>query len=187
MIIPGFIIAMVTFPGVIVHELAHQFFCRLFKVPVFKVCYFRVGNPSGYVIHEPPSSPWTSLLIGIGPLFVNSVVGPLVALPAVLGLKFNSGGGAEGFDLVMVWINMFLIWLGFSIAMHSFPSTGDAASIWKKITESGHSIWLKIVGVPLVGLIWAGAVGSVFWLDAIYGGFIVGFLPGILVHAIAAL
>jgi len=75
---------MVTFPGVIVHELAHQFFCRLFKVPVFKVCYFRIGNPSGYVIHEPPSSAWTSLLIGIGPLFVNSVVGPLVALPAVL-------------------------------------------------------------------------------------------------------
>jgi hypothetical protein len=186
MIIPGFVIAILTFPGVIVHELAHQFFCRLFKVPVFKVCYFRVGNPSGYVIHEHPNSPWTSLLIGIGPLFVNSVVGPLVALPAVLAFKFNSDQ-VQGFELMMVWLNIFLIWLGVSIAMHSFPSTGDAASIWKKVTEPGHSIWLKIVGVPLVGLIWAGAVGSVFWLDAIYGAFIACFLPGILVHAIATL
>ena len=40
-VIPGFIISLVTFPGVIVHELAHQIFCMLMKVPVYDVKYFQ--------------------------------------------------------------------------------------------------------------------------------------------------
>jgi hypothetical protein len=185
MIIPGFIIAILTFPGVIVHELAHQLFCRLLKVPVFKVCYFRIGNPSGYVIHENPKSGWKSLLIGIGPLFVNSMIGALVAFPAVLGLKFHSDG--QDSHPAIVWLNLFLIWLGVSIAMHSFPSTGDAASIWKKVTQPEQPMWLKAVAIPLVGVIWAGAVGSVFWLDAIYGVCIAYLVPDLFIHVIAAL
>jgi hypothetical protein len=161
MIIPGFIIAIATFPGVIVHELAHQFFCWLFKVPVFKVCYFRVGTPSGYVIHEHPSSPWVSLLIGVGPLFFNTLVGIIVAFPAVLA--FMAG------DDSMAWLNGLLAWLGFSIAMHSFPSTGDAATIWGSVMGDGKPILVKLVGAPIVGLIWLGAAGSFFWLDLIYG------------------
>jgi hypothetical protein len=176
--IPGFIIALLTFPGVIVHELAHQFFCRLLKVPVFKVCYIRVGNPSGYVIHEHPHSPWKSLLIGYGPLLVNSILGTLIAFPAVLSLIYLNNGW---------WLDGLLLYLGFSIAMHSFPSTGDAASIWKAIMGPSSSIFAKIVGVPLVGIIWAGAVGSVFWLDAIYGGCLVGFAPGLIAKLLAAI
>ncbi len=178
MIIPGFIIAMLTFPGVIVHELAHQFFCWLLKVPVFRVCYFRVGNPSGFVIHEHPHSPWKSLLIGYGPLLVNSIAGTFIAFPAVLALSdFNHA----------TWVDGLLVWLGFSIAMHSFPSTGDAATIWKAVMAKGSSLPARLVGVPLVGIIWAGAIGSVFWLDAIYGGLLVGFTPGLVVKTLAAL
>ena len=178
MIIPGFLIAILTFPGVIVHELAHQFFCRLFKIPVFKVCYFRIGNPSGYVIHEHPSSPWVSLLIGIGPLFVNTFVGFLIAFPAIMSVgKFSSGDVLDGF----------LIWLGFSIAMHSFPSTGDAKSIWQSVMGPGKPMGVKVVAAPLVGLIWIGAIGSVFWLDAIYGAAILYFVPNAIVHMLAAM
>ena len=176
MIIPGFVIAIFTFPGVIVHELAHQFFCRLLGVPVFKVCYFRVGNPSGYVIHEHPHSPWKSLLIGVGPLLVNSIVGAIVTFPAFIAFRFNS---ADPVDAL-------LMWLGFSIAMHSFPSTGDAASIWKSTMSAGSPILCKIISVPVVGLIWIGAVGSFFWLDAIYGFCIVALAPTLIVSTLAA-
>lgn len=176
MIIPGFLIAILTFPGVIVHELAHQFFCRLMGVPVFKVCYFRIGNPAGYVIHEPPPSAWASLLIGLGPFLINTIVGVLIAFPAVLTVfKLSSGDVLDGF----------LIWLGVSIAMHAFPSTGDAQSMWKAVTGPKSSIFAKIVAVPLVGLIWIGAIGSVFWLDAIYGIFVVAALPNLLVLSLA--
>src|ERR1700684_4468 len=89
--IPGFLIALVTFPGVIVHEFAHQLFCRLLRVPVFKVCYIRVGNPAGYVLHEAPKERWKQVLIGTGPLFVNSILGFLIAFPAAIVFKFGSG------------------------------------------------------------------------------------------------
>ena len=37
MIIPGPIISALTFPGVVVHEFAHETFCKLFKVPYMKL------------------------------------------------------------------------------------------------------------------------------------------------------
>src|SRR5579864_1018867 len=72
--IPGVIIAVLTFPGVIVHEFAHRLFCFLTRTPVREVCYFRFGSPSGYVIHDIPSNIWKNIVIGVGPLFVNSAV-----------------------------------------------------------------------------------------------------------------
>jgi hypothetical protein len=40
--IPGFIISLLTFPGVIVHEWAHKIACNLFDVAVFRVVYFKL-------------------------------------------------------------------------------------------------------------------------------------------------
>ena len=67
------------------------------------------------------------------------------------------------------------MWLAVSIAMHSFPSTGDAQGIWRAVWEKGVPITARLVGTPLVALILAGAVGSVFWLDLLYGiGVVIG-------------
>ena len=123
MIIPGFLISIVTFPGVIVHEIAHQLFCRICGVAVLDVCYFRAGNPSGYVVHEVPKKPSTNILIGIGPFLVNSILGALIALPGAIPILILKGTADYGL------FEIFLIWLGVSIAMHAFPSTGDAQSM----------------------------------------------------------
>ena len=158
--IPGIVITIVTFPGVIVHELAHQLFCRWFKVPVFKVVYFQAANPAGYVVHETPVHKWQTILISIGPFIVNTVIGALVALPASLPVfKFDSAGP----------LDYLLIYLGVSIAMHSFPSRGDANSIWDMVSEKATPWWVKLLGYPVVGLIYLGSIGSMFWLDLIYG------------------
>src|SRR5579883_1252201 len=139
--IPGWLIAIVTFPGVIVHEMAHQFFCRLSRVAVFEVCYFRIGNPAGYVIHEHPKYAWQHILIGIGPFIVNSVVGALIASPgAIPVLQFDSGSA----------LDYLLIWLGVSIAMHAFPSTGDAKSIWSMLSKQPAFSLVRIIGTPVV-------------------------------------
>lgn len=159
MIIPGFLITWITFPGVIIHELAHELFCRLTGTPVLKVCYFRFGNPSGYVIHQHPSSAWKHILIGFGPLLVNTIAGLLIALAALPLARSEDMKVPHGI----------LIWLAISVAMHSFPSTGDARSIWHGIWKRESSVLTKFVGTPLVGLIYVGAVGSMVWLDAIYG------------------
>ena len=176
MIIPGFLISLVTFPGVIVHELAHQLFCRWFKVPVFKVVYFQMSNPVGYVLHEIPSKKWQSIMISIGPFILNSIIGALVAFPAVLPVvKFNTGTP----------LDYLLIYLGVSIAMHAFPSTGDANAIWQVMKDKKTSWAVKILGYPIVGLIYAGALGSFFWLDLIYGVAIAFGLPNLIVSLLA--
>ena len=173
MFIPGIVITILTFPGVIVHELAHQLFCRLYKVPVFEVVYFQAKNPAGYVLHEVPDNKWQTIMISIGPFFVNTTVGALIGLPAAL--PFYEYGNPGFLDYV-------LIYLGVSIAMHSFPSTGDASSIWQSLKEEGTSVWIRIVGFPVVGLIYLVSLGSFFWLDLLYGAFVVLGLPHLLIN-----
>ena len=80
--IPGCLISLLTFPGVIVHEAAHQLMCELCGVAVLDVCYFRPGNPAGYVLHEPTRTPGQQVIIGVGPFFVNTVLGALIGWPA---------------------------------------------------------------------------------------------------------
>jgi len=155
MFLPGILITIVTFPGVIVHELAHQFFCRLRRVAVFEVCYFRFGNPAGYVLHEIPRTAGDHLLIGIAPFFVNSLLGAIIALPGFIPLMHFKSAGP---------LDYFLAWLGLSITMHAFPSTGDAKGIWKALWGKRSSFFTKLIGAPVVGLIYLGALGSFFLL-----------------------
>jgi hypothetical protein len=174
--IPGWLISILTFPGVIVHEIAHQLFCRLFRVAVLNVCYFRVGNPAGYVVHEHPKKASQHLWIGIGPFFLNTILGALIALPgAIPVLQFESG-------TILDW---FFVWLGVSIAMHAFPSTGDAKSIWQGVQSAETPVGVRIIAAPVVGIIYLGAVGSFFWLDALYGGGIAMLVPKLLVSIFA--
>lgn len=161
--IPGYIIGILTFPGVIVHEFAHLLFCRIYKVAVFDACFFRVGNPAGYVIHEAPRSLWHHVMIGIGPFFTNTIIGTILAIPAILAIRES--------DTPSLFYYV-LLYFGVSIAMHSFPSTGDAQSIWNAVWNKngkGGSAGMKILVAPILGLIYIGAVGSVIWLDLLYG------------------
>jgi len=166
--IPGFIISIITFPGVIAHEFAHKLFCRLTGTKVIEVCYFRFGNPAGYVVHEPASTVWKHIAIGIGPFAVNTVIGFFIGLVASTNVLH-----VERLEVV----GAFLTWLGVSIAMHSFPSTGDAKGIWRAVWQKGSPVTARLVGTPLVVIIFLGAIGSVFWLDLVYGVTIAWGLP----------
>src|SRR5262249_19344088 len=117
---PGFLIALFTFPGVVVHELAHCLVCRWTEARGLRGCYFRFGNPAGFVVHEKPTSVWKSILIGVGPLFVNTVAGFAIALLAIACYRWGQPGGQA-----RPWLFAALMWLAISVAMHSFPSTGD--------------------------------------------------------------
>jgi hypothetical protein len=145
-------------------------------VAVFDVCDFRFGNPAGYVIHEHPRTASQQILIGVGPFIVNSVLGALISLPAALPvLQFEAGSA----------LDYFLIWLGVSIAMHAFPSTGDAQSIWSAIRSSDTPLLARFIAVPIVAIIYIGAIGSIVWLDALYGVALAMFLPRLLISLLA--
>jgi hypothetical protein len=159
--IPGILITILTFPGVIVHEAAHMLFCRLRGVAVFDACFFRFGNVSGYVSHERVNDFSSLFLISMGPFFVNSLLCLLICLPASAPTRLFGHP-----DL----LSYFLIWLGVSIGMHAFPSTGDAKNLWqaaKMGTRQGNV--LAVVSFPLVVVIYIANLGRIFWLDYGYG------------------
>lgn len=180
MIIPGFLISVITFPGVAVHELAHQICCRICRIPVYEVKYFRLQNPCGYVLHEPTANPWKNLITGLGPFFVNTIAGMIITLPAYFSLWGAGRYYGTGFGGMKV-IYYLLYWLGLSILMHAFPSTGDAKSMVQSILKNKEvNIFAKIVAAPFIGLIYIGPIGSMFWLDLIYGVAMSAVLPNLL-------
>lgn len=174
-LIPGIVISVITFPGVIVHELAHRFFCRLCRVPVFEVCYFRFENPCGYVIHERSNNPWKNFLISIGPFIFNTIIGLIIIFPAAIEvIEFKN------FTNIL---SLILIWLGVSILMHAFPSTGDASNLYETVIKNKKVMLpVKIIVMPIIGIIYIGAIGSVFWLDFFYAIGIGMLIPNLIVN-----
>jgi hypothetical protein len=159
--IPGEVISVLTFPGIIVHEFAHMLFCRLRNVAVFDAVYFQVGNPAGYVLHEKTDNFYTTFLVSMGPFFVNTTLCLLICLPAYMPVKF--------FDIGHVY-SYFLIWLGVSIGMHAIPSNQDATNVFEqaKIHAAKYNP-LALLSFPIVGLIYVFNVLRMFWADLIYG------------------
>ncbi|HPO14226.1 MAG TPA: metalloprotease family protein [Candidatus Hydrogenedentes bacterium] len=161
MIIPGFLVSIATFPGVITHEVAHMLFCKWRKIAVLDVCFFRFGNPAGYVVHEQTDDFMTSFLISIGPFIVNSLLCIIICFPAYLPVRFF---GVED------PLSYFLLWLGLSIGMHAFPSNQDASNLYKQAkiaVRTGNP--LALVSFPLVLLIYIANISSIVWADLAYG------------------
>ncbi|AYL95723.1 metalloprotease family protein [Mucilaginibacter celer] len=159
--IPGIVIAIATFPGVIVHEFAHLLFCRLRKVAVFEVCYFRFANPLGYVIHENTTNFYTTFLISMGPFFVNTLLCLLICIPAYMPISFFE---------VEHPLSYFLMWLGISIGMHAIPSNQDANNLYEQAkTEAKSGNVLAIISFPITGLIYLFNILRIVWADLFYG------------------
>jgi len=170
LIIPGWLIAIVTFPGVIAHEIVHRLFADWAKVPVYKVCYFRVGNPVGYVIHGPVSSLKSSFLISVGPLIVNTLLCAIITFSAVFPIYILD---AEQYSLVFP----LLIWVGFSLGMNAFPSNDDMESLVNNIKSTKQGGILLLVVKLFAGLLRLANALRVIWFDAIYALGVTMLLP----------
>ena len=157
MLIPGWLISILTFPGIIIHELAHKKFCDWTGVPVHKIVYFRLGNPAGYVAHEEPKKYSQTFWISIGPLVINSI----------LAVAFSFIASQYSFGSSMYYL---FLWISFSVGMHSFPSDDDmrhVAEASKVSVKNGGSI-LYYLAFPLVWLIWIANKLRFFWFDGVY-------------------
>src|SRR3989338_2083067 len=155
--IPGWLISVFTFPGIIIHEWAHKKFCEWLGVLVHQVKYFRFGNPAGYVLHEEPKTYKQTFWVSTGPLIINSTVAIFLGFLASI---INSES--------IMWY--FLLWTALSSGMHSFPSDHDMSHI-SKFTKSkikdGGSIFYYLA-FPFVWLIWIANKLKFFWWDLAY-------------------
>jgi len=161
MIIPGWLISIATFPGVIVHEAAHLVFCRLQKLAVFEVVFFRFGNPAGYVVHEATQNFRSMFLVAMGPFFLNSALCVLFCSAAFLPVREFS---------VADPIAYFFYWLGLSIGMHAIPSNQDMVGLWRLMPAAAKRLSpLAIISYPIVALVYLLNIARVFWADLVYG------------------
>lgn len=168
--IPGWLIALLTFPGVICHEIAHRFFCDLAGVPVYAVSYIRIGNPAGYVIHGQVRNLKSAFLISIGPLIVNSALCSLISFAAVIPifiLKVADTSIASGV----------LMWVGISMGMHAFPSNTDMDNFSAILRSTGKRGFSHLLGQFFSGLFALANALRFFWFDAIYAFVVASLLP----------
>lgn len=158
----GTLISILTFPGVIVHEWAHKFFCDRANVPVYEVVYFRLGNPAGYVAHAPIVDYKEKFLVSVGPFIVNTLLALCIFLVARL----------IDFSLPRLWFVelafLIVFWLGLSIGMHALPSRGDAINLWKASKENWRHNYIAMLGFPIVGMIYIADALKMFFFDFIY-------------------
>jgi hypothetical protein len=153
-VILGWLISLVTFPGIILHEVAHWLCCNLAGVPIFKVRFFRLGTPAGYVVHGLPDNFGAMFLVTVAPFFVNTVAAITVYLAAL-----------NVTNSVTIGI---LFWLGISIGMHSLPSRGDADNLWNYSKQSlKRSIW-AVFGLPFTLFIRLAALLNTVWFNLLY-------------------
>jgi hypothetical protein len=150
----GWLIAIVTFPGIIIHEWAHKFSCDIAHVPVHKTCYFRLGNPAGYVVHGPVHNYGQAVLITTAPFTVNTFIAVIAFLAAV-----------NITDTVTCSI---LYWFGIAVAMHSFPSREDAGNLWHYTRSALKRNPLVLFMLPLVGIIKLAGLLKAVWFDLLY-------------------
>jgi ABC-type amino acid transport system permease subunit len=173
--IPGWVIALITFPGIILHEYSHKLFCNWTKTPVIAACYFNPGmfngEPAGYVIHKEPKTLWASFLITVGPLIINSIMAVLCGvIVALCSLSYGDEAGGAIFA-----------WLGYSIGVHSFPSDVDAQNYYSQVKSQKANIILRFIVLFFVWIIQLANVLRFLWFDFIYAGILVG-LPAIIIH-----
>lgn len=148
------ILNAITIPGVVIHELGHKIFCDIAKVKVKRVCYFRFGNPAGFVVHEAPKNFFQSLLIVFGPF----IFGTLFSILCYVYSYFYKGEIAE----------IIFIWIGFSAACNSFPSDADAKVLWQETNRHVKKNVFAIIGYPFALLIWLQNKLGYVYFDVIY-------------------
>lgn len=165
-VIPGALIALLTFPGVILHEISHRFFCDINNVPVYDINYFCFDSDrSGYVIHAHTDSFWKRFFISFGPLIINSLVFIIFMIP--LGIKYFFGKDflATSYSELDLFLMMILTWIGISCGFHSIPSNNDVDGL----SDAAESTLQKILSFMLTGIVHIFNIkGISFWIRIIY-------------------
>ena len=165
------IVSYLTFPGIMLHEYGHAWACRLLGIRVIKVCYLRIGNPLGYVLHEQPQSALQHIMVATAPLFVSTFAALTASIAGTLLVYFQTTDNVADFAAPT------LAWLSFSFALHAFPSSGDADALWEDVTSGSVGFLSKTVLVPVVALIRITQFGSRLWLDALFAILVIAVPP----------
>lgn len=188
-----------TLPGVVVHELAHQFLAELFGLEVREVDY------TSHVIHEAPGSFTVAVLVSAAPLLVNTalavgavwwVVGTVPFAFASLDLAWTTpssvvDGGLPYLQAAVEqrWLDVLAAYLVFSLLFRAMPSTRDVENVfaaarrlfgWRRPQVLVGFVLLLPVLVPLwLALKLAGITGTRIVVDLAFAVAVLAWMTGL--------
>jgi|SRR4030095_7464075 len=170
MIISGPAFALFTFPGVIMHEIAHRFMCDILQIPVYEINYFSGGETqAGHVCHHKTNNVNHDLLIGFAPLIINSFFCMLFTLPYGSTLMITGAG-------IVNYQSMFIYWVGISMGVHAFPSNHDLHDGWIHLRKNNGSLVIR----SLCSIMQLLNQLSFFWIDVAYAMILSMIIPAII-------
>jgi hypothetical protein len=192
-----------TLPGVVVHELAHQFLAELFGLEVREVDY------TSHVIHEAPGSFTVAVLVSAAPLLNTAlavgavwwVVGAVPVALASLDLAWTapSAVAAGGLPYLQAavearWLDVLAAYLVFSFLFRAMPSTRDVENVfsaarrlfgWRRPHVLVGFLLLVPVLVPLwLGLKLAGVTGTRVVVDLAFAVAVLAWMTGLVAVAL---
>jgi len=152
----GLLIKVLTIPGLVLDAFINKLICNYLKIPVYQVNYFPIiEEKEAAVVHEIPKDFTKTYGIAILPFIIMSCIAIIIFY---VGLNFFPDQ------------DILFIWLGVSVAAHSFPFIDIADLLWNKsVAEIKKGNYFAIAGFPLVIVIYIARGLHYFWLDIIYG------------------
>jgi hypothetical protein len=94
-------------------------------------------------------------------------MGPLIS-SSFAAVYFYSLAFSEGSTS-----NFVFIWLGFSVALHAFPSSKDATNLWKENNRFlRKKNFVALVGYPFALAIFIANFLRIVWFDLLYAVFL---------------
>jgi len=148
-VIPGELIALLTFPGVVLHEISHRFFCDIQNIDVYAINYFQpFSKKAGHVIYRPTNNFFHSFFIAIGPLIINSLVCILLTFPAGCNAYLDTDFVDYSSSFVSL-AYLIMQWIGYSIGFHAMPSNKDMSGLKTMV----HSWWARTILGNFTGII----------------------------------
>jgi len=158
--------------GVAIHELSHLLFCYLTGIKVFEIKLFQLKRTAGYVKHQEPRYFIQSFFITLGPFILGNIVSFLLFIFAVSSFG-NLTNQISIWDIAIIIV---AIWLAISIAIHCFPSPGDANVLLyetnKRVLKDFNLFLLPFY--PFIGVIKLINFLRRYYLDFIYALFLFG-------------
>ncbi|WP_135823794.1 hypothetical protein [Halorussus ruber] len=170
MLIPGVLIALATFPGVVAHEYAHERACQKRDLQIREVCYFQLRSPNGFVRHEQPSRYDDAFWISLAPFTVNTLLAVAFAVVAGVLLSVTRATGMGLF----AYATGPPAWLAFSFAWHAMPSKDDAENVYEHAKREWRTSWFARFGFLVVAALYVWHYLSYLWFDALYALLVVG-------------
>jgi hypothetical protein len=187
------LLVLLTFPGVVIHEFAHKQLCDWYRIQVKEICYFRLGNPAGYVTHSRPKRYFQAFMISLAPVFINTLIAVLAGVGIAVFLFPDQGvSSITDSSLLLLTTTVVTAWVGVSAGMHSLPSSQDVSEIWDQTRSNWYNpIVFTVVPIILVVELLNWVTGQ--FLALVYGcvlvtvGAIIAWYPGDVVNLVQSI